>query len=93
MYADNIRERIYLIPITKALNTYPIVVDNDFYCNILTAIRSSESTTAKMRDNSVGKKTKIELLSYMLFILENSPSCIGNSILSNFIQLQKNMIK
>lgn len=93
MYAVNIRERIYLIPITKALNTYPIVVDNDFYCNILTAIRSSESTTAKMRDNSVGKKTKIELLSYMLFILENSPSCIGNSILSNFIQLQKNMIK
>lgn len=93
MYADNIRERIYLIPITKALNTYPIVVDNDFYCNILTAIRSSESTTAKMRDNSVGKKTKIELLSYMLFILENSPPCNGNLILSNFIRLQKNMIK
>lgn len=93
MYSEEIRERVYLIPITKALNTYSIVMDNDFYCNILTAIRSSESTTAKMRDNSVGKKTKIELLSYMLFILENSPPCEGNSILSGFFQIQKNMIK
>ena len=90
MYSKDLQERVFMIPITKALNTYPIIVDDDIYCNLLTATRSSESTTAKIKDNEVGKKTKAEILNYMLHILKNSPHSEEKSALTHLILNKKN---
>ena len=72
LYPISLENRVHFLPLSMSLNTYPIMVDDDLYCNILTEVRSSESTTARMRNNGVGIKTKIELLSYMLYVLANS---------------------
>jgi hypothetical protein len=86
IYPDEVRKRVHYISLSKSLNTYPVMVDEDLYCNILTEVRSSESTTAKMRSNNVGIKTKLELLSYMIFILNNSGKTDETQTLIEHIQ-------
>ena len=68
----NIQGRVFILPITKPIFQYITIAGVDIYFNLLTQIRSSNSTILKLVDNEIGKKTKIDLLNYMRFILTDS---------------------
>lgn len=89
LYSPEVREQIHLIPLSSALTTYPIVVDEQIYFNVLTSEKNLKSTTVKLMENRIGNKIKNDLLDYMIYEL----SRLSQEIKSNEVNMLIGILK
>lgn len=66
-FDDNIRSKIFLVPLTYTLTGYPIIVGKDLFWNIILDGRSSSESVLLVRDSAIDKYR-----GYMQFALDVS---------------------
>ncbi len=72
LYEENLRERVHYIPLSKAPNTYFIILDEDIYFSLLLETRSTNSTTIKIKNSDEAKDEREKMLNHMTFILNET---------------------
>lgn len=89
-YLDEIKERVHYIPLSKAPNTYFIILDDDIYFSLLLETRSTNSTTIKIKNNPEAKEERIKMLDHMEFILNETSNNIHVKKLLRIVNEMKN---
>ncbi len=87
-YPDVIKSRVHYIPLSKAPNSYFIILDDDIYFSLLLETRSTNSTTIKIKDSKEAAIERNKMLTHMQFILNES---INNSDALKLFTILKNM--
>lgn len=91
LYAKDVKDRVYYIPLSKAPNSYFIILDDDLYFSLLLETRSTNSTTIKVKNSNEAIEEREKMLNHMAFILNESAKDSGVIELLNIINEMKNI--
>ena len=81
-FSEDVRERVYIIPITYSLTGYSILADSELYWNIITHGRSSKGPILRILEElgEGGKTEKSDKIGYMLYALQESRNIMDSKM-------------
>ncbi len=84
-FPEELRSRVYLLPITYSLTGYCILVDGDLYWNIITHGRSSKGPVFRILEDlgQGGQSEKSNKIGYMLYALQESKNTLISKMNQN----------
>lgn len=90
-YSQEVKNRVFYIPLSKAPNSYFIILDDDLYFSLLLETRSTNSTTIKIKNSNEAREEREKMLNHMEFILNESAKDKGVLELVEIIKEMKNV--
>lgn len=77
-FKEEVKDRVYLIPIAYSLTGYSVLTDSELYWNIITQSQSSEGPILKIIEEfgESGLAEKLNKIGYMLYALQESKNIL-----------------
>lgn len=81
-FKEEVKHRVYLIPITYSLTGYSVLTDSELYWNIITQSQSAEGPILKIIEEfgESGLVEKSNKLGYMIYALQESKNILENKM-------------
>lgn len=82
-FKEEVKNRVYLIPITYSLTGYSVLTDSELYWNIITQSQSAEGPILKIIEEfgESGLAEKSNKLGYMIYALQESKSILEKKMI------------